>query len=203
MNRNYDLTSFKSLLADTLCEKPCGYVIEEIFIRFPSITELLAATEQELIEIKGVGQIKARQIISAMQLARMLTISTDSPSIIRSPKDVWQLLTPEMGFLQKEHFICLFLNTKNHVITKETISIGSLSAAVVHPREVFRAAIKRAASSIICAHNHPSGDPSPSNEDVHLTKRLAETGAIVGIEVLDHVIIGHNRFLSLKEQGLL
>lgn len=203
MNLSYDLTSLKSLLADTLREKPCGYVIEEIFTRFPSVTELLDATEQELTEIKGIGKMKARQIVSAIQLARMLTVRTANPCIIRSPQDVWQLLAPEMSFLQKEHFTCLFLNTKNHVIAKETISIGSLSAAVVHPREVFRAAIKRAAASIICAHNHPSGDTTPSQEDVQLTKRLTESGTIIGIEVLDHIIVGNDRFLSLKEQGLL
>ena len=113
MNLTYDLSSLKGLLAaDTLCEKPCGYVIEEIFTRFPSVTELLDATEQELTEIKGIGKVKARQIISAIQLARMLAVRTTNPCVIRSPKDVWRLLAPEMSFLQKEHFTCLFLNTK-------------------------------------------------------------------------------------------
>lgn len=163
----------------------------------------VAPTEQELTGIKGIGKAKARQIVSAMQLARTLTIRTTNPYVIRSPKDVWQLLAPEMAYLQKEHFFCLFLNTKNHVIAKETVSIGSLSAAIVHPREVFRAAIKRAAASIICAHNHLSGDPTPSHEDVELTKRLFSAGEIVGIEILDHVVVGHDRFYSLKEHGLM
>ncbi|RTE01747.1 RadC family protein [Paenibacillus whitsoniae] len=203
MNGFYDLSSLKGLLADTLREKPCGYVIEEIFARFPSVPELLDATEQELTGIKGVGKAKARQIVSAVQLAKMLTVRPAKPCVIRSPQDVWQLLAPEIAFLQKEHFVCLFLSIKNHVIAKETVSIGSLNAAIVHPREVFRAAIKRSAASVVCVHNHPSGDPTPSTEDVQLTERLAEAGIIVGIEVLDHIIVGHDRYCSLKEQGLL
>jgi DNA repair protein RadC len=92
----------------------------------------------------------------------------------------------ELRYLQKEHFVCLFLNTKNHVIGQETLSVGSLNASIVHPREVFRAAIKRSSASIICVHNHPSGDPTPSPEDIQLTHRLVEAGSIIGIEVLDH-----------------
>lgn len=155
------------------------------------------------MSIKGIGKVKARQIMSALKLARFLSAPTNISLIIRSPQDAWQLLSPDMAYLQKEHFVCLFLNTKNHVISRETISIGSLNAAIVHPREVFRAAIKRAAASIICIHNHPSGDPTPSSEDIQLTKRLVEAGAIVGIEVLDHIVIGCDSYCSLKERGLL
>lgn len=200
-NTIYNLASLKSLLAETLCEKSTSYVIEEIFSRFPSIAELLDVTEQELISIKGIGRVKARQITSALKLVRFTAIPNDQPTVIRSPQDVWQLLAQELSHLHKEHFICLLLNTKNHVLVKETISIGSLSAAVVHPREVFRPAIKRAAASIVCAHNHPSGDPTPSNEDIQLTARLVESGKIIGIEVLDHMVFGNDRFYSLKEHG--
>ncbi|MDU2209876.1 MAG: DNA repair protein RadC [Eubacterium sp.] len=117
------------------------------------------------------------------------------------PQDVFNLLEPELRFEQKEHFICLFLNSKNCLIFKEIISIGSLNAAIVHPREVFNAAIRRCSASLICAHNHPSGDPEPSQEDIALTKRLKAAGEIIGIDVLDHVIIGNNQFYSLKEHG--
>lgn len=103
--------------------------------------------------------------------------------------------------MQKEHFVCLFLNTKNHVIGQETLSMGSLNASIVHPREVFRAAIKCSSASIICAHNHPSGDPTPSPEDISLTARLLQAGEIIGIDVLDHLIIGDSSFVSLKEKG--
>jgi DNA repair protein RadC len=97
----------------------------------------------------------------------------------------------------------LFLNTKNQVIGRQTLSIGSLNASIVHPREVFKAAIRRSSASIVCAHNHPSGDPTPSPEDIQLTKRLGEAGQLIGIELLDHLVIGDSRFISLKEMGCL
>lgn len=95
------------------------------------------------------------------------------------------------------------MNTKNHIIAQETLSIGSLNASIVHPREVFRAAIKCGSASVVCAHNHPSGDPTPSAEDIRMTNRLCEAGEIVGIDVLDHIVIGDGKFVSLKEQGLM
>ena len=199
--QSYHMNTLKNLLADTLCEKISSYIIEEIFTRFPSVSELLDVTEQELTAIKGIGKVKTRQIISTLKLSRLLATPTNNPQVIRCPQDVWDFVSPELSYLHKEHFVCLFLNTKNHIIAKETISIGSLSAAIVHARELFRPAIKRAAASIICVHNHPSGDPTPSLEDIQLTKRLVQAGEIIGIEVLDHMVVGHERFCSLKELG--
>ncbi|UUZ84400.1 DNA repair protein RadC [Paenibacillus sp. P26] len=159
---------------------------------------------QQLTEIKGIGEAKALQIQAGIELGRRMARSSLSDTVtIRSPQDVASLLTEELRYLQKEHFVCLFLNTKNHVIGQETLSMGSLNASIVHPREVFRAAIKRSDASIVCAHNHPSGDPTPSPEDIELTRRLAEAGGIIGIEVLDHIVIGDRGFVSLKELGWL
>ncbi|UUZ89453.1 DNA repair protein RadC [Paenibacillus sp. P25] len=159
---------------------------------------------QQLTEIKGIGEAKALQIQAGIELGRRMARSSLSDTVtIRSPQDVASLLTEELRYLQKEHFVCLFLNTKNHVIGQETLSMGSLNASIVHPREVFRAAIKRSGASIVCAHNHPSGDPTPSPEDIELTRRLAEAGGIIGIEVLDHIVIGDRGFVSLKELGWL
>jgi DNA repair protein RadC len=163
----------------------------------------MSATEQELMQIKGIGKAKAKQILAALELAKKLNAPAEAPYIIRSPRDVAQLIIPEMRYLQVEHFVVLFLNTKNGVIAKETISIGSLSASIVHPREVFKAAIKRSSASIIVTHNHPSGNPTPSAEDIQVTKRLVESGNIIGIDVLDHIIIGGDQFYSLKEHGLM
>jgi DNA repair protein RadC len=193
--------NFKSLLASVICEKGSSYIVTEILNRFTTIHELLNATEEELISIPGIGPVKARSIVSTLQLSRVLISPSEVPTLIRSPQDVFELLKAEMMFLPKEHFVTLFLNTKNHIITQETISIGSLNAAIVHPRCVFRSAIKRNSASIVCVHNHPSGDPHPSQEDIELTNRLKEVGEIIGIELLDHCIIGHNRFTSLKETG--
>ena len=123
--------------------------------------------------------------------------------MIRSPQDVSELVMEDLRYLQQEHFVCLFLNTKNAVIGRETLSVGSLNATLVHPRELFRAAIKKSSAAIICVHNHPSGDPTPSTEDIQLTHRLAEAGKIIGISLLDHIIIGDRKFISMKEQGLV
>lgn len=191
----------RQLVSESLRESNNSYTIQELFQRFPTATELMDVSEQQLVSIKGIGKGKARQIIAMLKLAKVLTLPAQDQICIRSPKDVYNLLEPELRFEQKEHFICLFLNTKNRLIFKEVISIGSLNAAIVHPREVFHAAIRRCSASLICAHNHPSGDPEPSIEDLNLTKRLIAAGEIIGIEVLDHVIIGGNRFHSLKEHG--
>ena len=117
--------------------------------------------------------------------------------------DVIKVVKPMIADQNKEFFIALYLNTKNGVLKQEVISIGSLSANVVHPREVFRTACMVSASSIIVAHNHPSGDPAPSREDIELTKKLAEAGKMIGIELLDHVILGQDRNYGFKENGLL
>ncbi|WP_090799808.1 DNA repair protein RadC [Paenibacillus sp. GP183] len=195
--------SYKNLLAITLNERSESYTIEEIFKRFSSPHELLQASEQELMEIKGIGKAKTRQILSALQLAKMINMPRQAPTIIRIPQDVYDLLRGEMEYLQHELFKVIFLNTKNHIIAVETLSQGSLNASIVHPREVFRAAIKRSSASIVCAHNHPSGQPDPSPEDIQLTHRLVEVGELIGITVLDHIIIGHQRFISLKELGYM
>lgn len=159
---------------------------------------------EELTNIKGIGPAKAVQLKAGIELGRRMANSRlTEPVIIRSPQDAAEILTEQLRYLQKEHFVCLFLNTKNHVISQETLSMGSLNASIVHPREVFRAAMKCSSAAIICAHNHPSGDPAPSPEDIALTARLIQAGEIVGIDVLDHLIIGDSRFISLKENGYM
>ena len=159
---------------------------------------------EQLMQIKGIGAAKAAQMIACIELGRRLAKSElGERAVIRSPEDAAEYLMEDLRYQQSEHFVCLFLNTKNQVIAQETLSIGSLNASIVHPREVFRAAIKRSSASIICAHNHPSGDPSPSPEDMQVTERLVKAGELIGIEVLDHVIIGDKRYVSLKEQGLM
>lgn len=205
MNHPNELSTIKSLLGEALAEKPGSYIVDEIFYRFPTVQELMNVTEFELLAIKGVGKVKARQITAALQLARRLSRPADiAPQIIRRPQDAVDLLMPELRYLQQEHFVVLFLNTKNHLIGQpETLSIGSLNAAIVTPHMVFRAAVKRSAASVLVCHNHPSGDPTPSPEDIQLTKRLVESGNIVGVDVLDHLVLGDGTFTSLKEQGMM
>jgi DNA repair protein RadC len=134
---------------------------------------------------------------------REIEYSYDERPQINGMDDVIKAVKPMIADANKEFFITLFLNTKNGVLKQEVISIGSLNANIVHPREVFRTACMVSASSIIVAHNHPSGDPTPSREDIELTKKLAEAGKMIGIDVLDHVIIGHDRNYGFKDKGLL
>lgn len=169
-----------------------------------SLRELVDMSLEELTTIKGIGQAKALQLLAGIELGKRVARSSLGDVVtVRSPYDAAMYMMEEMRYLKKEHFVCLFLNTKNHIIGKETLSMGTLNASLVHPREVFRAAIRISSASIICMHNHPSGDPAPSPEDIQITKRLVEAGTLLGIEILDHLIIGDGTFVSLKEQGYL
>ncbi|MEH7273199.1 RadC family protein [Neobacillus vireti] len=175
-----------------------------LLTNFEGLRLLKAATLEEMTQIKGIGQAKAIQILAAVEIGRRIAnLNYTDRYVIRSPEDGANYVMNDMRFLSQEHFVCLYLNTKNQVLHKQTIFIGSLNASIVHPREVFREALKRSAASIICLHNHPSGDPAPSREDIEVTKRLVECGKMIGIDVLDHLIIGENKFVSLKEKGYL
>jgi len=171
---------------------------------FEGLRLLKGASLEEMTAIKGIGTAKAVQILAAIELGRRINnLQHDERFVIRTPQDGANYVMNDMRFLAQEHFVCLYLNVKNQVIHRQTLFIGSLNASIVHPREVFKEALRRSAASIICFHNHPSGDPSPSKEDIEVTKRLAECGKIMGIEILDHLIIGEKKFVSLKEKGYL
>ncbi|MDO9535077.1 MAG: DNA repair protein RadC [Bacillota bacterium] len=161
-------------------------------------------TLEELQEIKGIGLAKAAQIQAALELGKRMS-STMRPEnlLLSSPQEVAGFLMEEMRYYRKEYFKIILLNTKNHIISVEDISIGSLNSSIVHPREIFNLPVKKSAASIILVHNHPSGDPSPSREDLEVTKRLVEAGNLLGINVLDHIIVGEGKFLSFKEKGLI
>ncbi|SFD58201.1 DNA replication and repair protein RadC [Lentibacillus persicus] len=175
-----------------------------VLMHFEGLNLLKDATIEELTAIKGIGKAKGVLLLSALELGkRMSQFKPEDRYIIRSPEDGADYIMEEMRSLNQEHFVVLFLNTKNQIIHRQTIFIGSLNASIVHPREVYREAVKRSAASIICAHNHPSGDPSPSQEDIHVTRRLVESGKMIGIELLDHLVIGDRKFISLKEKGYL
>jgi DNA repair protein RadC len=179
-------------------------VAERVLAEAGGLRGLVGITAERLMRIRGIGAAKAMQVQAGIELGRRLARSTDTAKpVIRSPRDAADLLMDELRYLKKEHFVCLFLNTKNHLIGKETLSIGSLNASIVHPREVFRAAIERCSASLICAHNHPSGDPTPSREDIDITRRLEEAGNLLGIDVLDHIVIGDGRWISMKESGCM
>ena len=166
------------------------------------LSYLINYSIEELKEIKGIGLAKATQLKAVGQLSQELSVQKSDLERIKSPSDAAQILIPRLGNLQQEKFEVVLLNTKHKVIGIKEISRGSLNSSVVHPREVFRIAIKRSSAAIIVAHNHPSGDLTPSQEDINLTKRLIKTGEIVGIDLLDHLIIAHKNYSSLKEKKL-
>ena len=169
--------------------------------RYP-VNKLVDMDLKELTTIKGIGQAKAAGLVAGFELAkRGLNQGIGIEPTITSPADVLGLLT-DIKDLRKEYFVALFLNARNQVICRENVSVGSLNASLVHPREVFVPAVGSSAASVILAHNHPSGDVTPSREDIELTRRMVQAGEIMGIEVLDHLIVGSERFLSMKEANV-
>ena len=169
-----------------------------------NIQQLSRVSLTGLQQIPGIGIAKATQIVALFELARRFESFTEEEKPrINSPEVVYSFIYPKLREQKKESFIALYLNTKNQLIREETISIGSLNANIVHPREVFKTAIAESAAAIIVAHNHPSGDPSPSQNDIDITRKLIDAGRIMGIDLYDHIIIGNGRFLSMKEENLI
>ena len=154
----------------------------------------------DLVEIKGLGQAKASQVFALLELGNRLNAG-EKPEII-SPENVWNFCADIRG-LQKEHFVAFYLDTQNCLMERQTISIGTLNSSLVHPREVFEPALSFHAASIIVAHNHPSGELEPSDEDREVTKRLVQAGKLLGIDIIDHIILTKKGFLSFQQKNLL
>lgn len=160
---------------------------------------LQSITIADLKKIKGLGSVKAAEITAAIALGKRLTVAK-APMKAISPESVFEALH-NIRSLKKEHFVAFYLDTKNTEIARETISVGTLNASLVHPREVFEPAIRMSAASVIIAHNHPSGDVTPSHEDMQITKKLVDAGVLLDIHILDHVIVSSHAYLSFKEKG--
>jgi len=161
-------------------------------------------TIEELSNIKGVGPAKACQILAGIELGRRIaTKPRDNKALVSNPKSIAALFMEDMRYYKKEVFQVLLLNTKGEIIGTEKISIGDLASTVIHPREVFASAVKRSAAAIVFVHNHPSGDPTPSSQDVETTKKLLDAGTIMGISVWDHIIIGDGNYISMREEQLI
>lgn len=168
------------------------------------LRNLANITLEELMDIDGIGQAKAATIVAAVELGKRISASEAiQRGKISCVEDVVDIFMERLRYLQKEMFEVLLLDTKGNIISSENISVGDLCSSVVHPRETFKSAIKRSAAAIIFVHNHPSGDLTPSNEDIAITKRLIEAGNILGISVLDHIIIGDGVFVSMKASDLI
>ena len=177
---------------------------DKLISHFGGINGLLNPSIEELKGIKGIGEAKATQIMALAELsARFNSFKSGEEYVISFPKDVAFYMMKEMNTYKKEYFKLIMLNTKNIVISVKDVSIGNLNSSIVHPREVFVEAIKMSSASVILCHNHPSGAPTPSKEDIAVTKRLKECGTLLGIEVLDHIIIGRKKYISLKEEDIV
>jgi DNA repair protein RadC len=179
-------------------------IAEELIISYKDLRGLAQAPWEELAQIPGLGPAKAVQLKAALELGRrVLTANPAVLPVIKKPQDVFAMLKGGFQELDREHFKVIHLNVKNQVLKVETTAIGLLSSAPIHPREVFKVAVKTNSASLILTHNHPSGDPNPSRDDLLLTSRLREAGQIIGIDIVDHVIFGDNCYISLKELGHL
>jgi DNA repair protein RadC len=178
---------------------------QKLLSKFGNLKSLASASIEELTQIKGIGPAKAAQIKASFELSKRLENSSNETVkiTVKSPEDVVKTARNLLKGKKKEHFLAICLDTRNHLIKTSTVSIGSLDCSIVHPREVFKDAISSSAASVIFIHNHPSGDPTPSEDDIKMTKRLIEAGEIIGIEVLDHIIVCDNEHLSMKAKNLV
>ena len=179
-------------------------ISQNLLAHFGNLNRIKSASIEELQKVKGIGFATACKLKSAFKLGeKALNNFEKYGQEIHSPKDVFNLLRNELGDKKKEHFKLLSLNTRSKLISIDDISVGTLNASLSHPREIFHSAIKNSAASIILVHNHPSGDPTPSEDDIRVTKEIIEAGKIMGINVFDHVIITRDKVFSFKERNLI
>jgi DNA repair protein RadC len=176
---------------------------QRLLSAFGNVENISHASIEELSAIKGVGLAKAAQLKASFELAKRKEDHDERQIPVKSHLDVIKLVKQKLKDKKKEHFLIICLDTRNNLIKISSISTGTLDANLVHPREVFKEAIQSLAFSIILVHNHPSGSPEPSEADIDITKRIVETGKVVGIDVLDHIIVTENKSFSFKEKGLV
>jgi DNA repair protein RadC len=182
---------------------PIMQLAHEIVLRFGDLRRLSEATLSELCQIKGIGSAKAIQLKAALSLGpRVARQTTPQKYRIENPIQAYYLLKDELGKEKRELFVVILLDVKGQVICHEVVAIGTLSQALIHPREVFYPAIRHKASSLILAHNHPSGDPTPSVQDFEVTEKLINAGKMMNIPVFDHIIIGDSSYISLRQKGI-
>lgn len=174
-----------------------------LLANFGGLAGIARASFGDLCDVHGLGVAKAAQLKAALELGkRLMVASPEERPQVKSPADVANLLMLEMGFLDQEHLRVVLLDTKNRVLGMPTIYVGSLNTSVLRVGELFREAVKVNCAAVIVVHNHPSGDPTPSPEDVRITQQVVEAGKLLDVEVLDHLVIGQQRYVSLKERGL-
>ena len=178
-------------------------VAQRVLKTFHNLKGLSQASIEELSEIRGIGAARAIQIKAVFELGKRIEQEHNEKIVIFNPVDVAKLIGPRLKTKQKEHFLLLSLDTRNTVKKVSEITVGILDSSLIHPREVFREAIQSLAGSVILVHNHPSGNPDPSQADIEVTNKIVKAGLIIGIKVLDHIITAHQEFYSFQENGLI
>jgi len=203
LNGFLDYEIIELLLTLGTPRKDCKQPAKEAIARFNGLSGVLDATVEELQQVRGVGPSNAFGIKLFQAISERYSKEKIRPeNIFNSPQMIFEYLREKIGKEKKEHFIVLCFDTRNNLISDD-VSVGTLNASLVHPREVFKKAILNNSSHVIVAHNHPSGDPTPSENDIATTRRLVESGKILGITVVDHIIVTQNSFVSLKERGVV
>ena len=204
LNAFLDYEIVELLLTLGTPRRDCKPMAKEAIKRFKGLRAVLDASSDELQEIKGIGPSNAFGLKLFQAMAeRYAKEGMPEKVTLDSAEAVFNYLQKSIGREKKEHFILLCLDSRHNLINISEISVGTINASIVHPREVFQTAIKNLATQVILAHNHPSGDPEPSTQDVAITARLCEASRILGIELLDHVVVTSDKFVSLKDKGLL
>ena len=185
--------------------RSAGAIAQDLMDRFGGLAGVGNATVEELMALSGMGLAASMRLRASFELGRRCILSTREGVIrrVRAPEDVAALMVPEMRGLDREHFKAILLDTKNGIRKIVSVAVGSLNAALVHPRELFKAAVGASAAGIILVHNHPTGNPEPSAEDTELTLRFVKCGELMGIELVDHIVVGGERFVSMRERGLI
>lgn len=177
---------------------------KRIMVNYKNLKELSNTSISELMKIRGIGKSKAIELLAAFELGkRVHKEAFELKRKLHTPESIFDYVKDSLEMKTQEHLIALYLNTKGELITKKTLFIGSLNSSLIHPREIFKYAVLHSAATIIICHNHPSGDPTPSASDIEITKIIHKNGKMMDIELLDHIIIGRDRYFSFKEKGML
>lgn len=203
-----DQLSNRELLALILRSGTKGYnaleIADQVLALRSTLGEVSVLNQQELITIPGINKIKAIEVLATFELGRRVTRDQILHKVcIEEPQDIVDWLNQEIGFQQQEHFMVLFLNQRNQLMSFKTMFIGTLTQANVHPREIYKEAMQQGCAKIICVHNHPSGDPTPSKADIDLTKVIVETGKMIAIPMMDHIIVAGNNYISFRQKRLI
>jgi DNA repair protein RadC len=191
------------LVACLLQSSDALYQAGIVMAQFQDLHNLSRASEADLISIEGIGPAQAARVKAALEIGRRLMAEEPADRWqVRAPSDAAQMLMPMLGHQTKEHLVVLVLDTRNRLVHQEILYVGTINSSLCRPAEVFAVAMQHNAAALMIAHNHPSGDPNPSPEDIALTRRLVDAGKLLDIAVLDHLVIGHNRYVSLRERNL-